>query len=43
MRDLRMISRTMVCFVALSLVCGVGLAQEKPKPVKIKASAIKWI
>jgi hypothetical protein len=41
MRALRMIRSTMVCLVVIGLG-GVGvMAQEKPKPVKIKASAIQ--
>jgi hypothetical protein len=41
MRELRVISRAMVCVVVM-LVCGFGaMAQETPKPVKIKASAIQ--
>jgi hypothetical protein len=41
MRELRMISRTMVCLVVF-LVCGIGaMAQDQPKPVRIKASAIQ--
>jgi hypothetical protein len=41
MREIRMISRTTVCAVVMVL-CSVGaMAQEKPKPAKIKASAIQ--
>jgi hypothetical protein len=41
MRELRMISRGMIC-VVMMVLAGVGaLAQDKPKPVKIKASAIQ--
>jgi hypothetical protein len=41
MRELRMISRMIACFVVISLA-GVGaIAQEKPKPAKTKASAIQ--
>jgi hypothetical protein len=41
MRELRMISRATICAMVM-LLCGVGvLAQDKPKPVKIKASAIQ--
>jgi len=41
MRELRMISRAILCLVVM-LVTGVGArAQEKPKPAKFKASAIQ--
>jgi hypothetical protein len=41
MRGLRVMSRAMICGM-LILLCGACLmAQEKPKPVKIKASAIQ--
>jgi hypothetical protein len=41
MRELRVISRAMLCGIAM-LVCGFGAtAQEQPKPVKIKASAVQ--
>jgi hypothetical protein len=41
MRELRMISRATVFLMAV-LLCGIGAAaQDKPKPVKIKASAIQ--
>ena len=41
MRELRMISRTLVCLLTL-FYCGFAAkAQDKPKPVKIKASAIQ--
>ena len=41
MRELRVISRAMIC-VMVMLVCSFGVAaQEQPKPVKIKASAIQ--
>ena len=41
MRELRVISRAMLCGIAM-LVCGFCVkAQEQPKPVKIKASAIQ--
>lgn len=41
MRELPTISRT-IFFVVAGLLCGLGVtAQEKPKPVKIKASAIQ--
>ncbi|MBV9885813.1 MAG: DUF4410 domain-containing protein [Acidobacteria bacterium] len=41
MRALRKISRAMIC-LATVLLCGVGtMAQDKPKSVKIKASAIQ--
>ncbi len=41
MRELRMISRATI-FLMVMLLCGFGaVAQDKPKPVKIKASAIQ--
>ncbi|HXM13975.1 MAG TPA: DUF4410 domain-containing protein, partial [Candidatus Eremiobacteraceae bacterium] len=41
MRELRIISRAVVCLIAM-LLCGLGVvAQEAAKPVKIKASAIQ--
>jgi Domain of unknown function (DUF4410) len=41
MRELRTISRAIVC-LGFVFLCGVGLrAQDKPKPLKIKASAIQ--
>ncbi len=41
MRELRIISRAVVCLIAM-LLCGFGVvAQEAAKPVKIKASAIQ--
>jgi len=41
MRSLRVMSRAMICGM-LILLCGACLmAQDKPKPVKIKASAIQ--
>jgi hypothetical protein len=41
MRNLRVISRSVTCFLVI-LLCGLGaLAQDKPKPAKLKASAIQ--
>jgi hypothetical protein len=41
MRDLRVILRAVVCLTVM-LLCGFGvMAQETPKPVKIKATAIQ--
>jgi len=41
MRELRMVSRAIICLTAM-LLCGLDLvAQDAPKPVKIKASAIQ--
>jgi hypothetical protein len=41
MRELRVISRAAVCLTVI-LLCGFGvMAQETPKPVKIKATAIQ--
>jgi Domain of unknown function (DUF4410) len=41
MRELRTISHAVICMLVM-LLCGVGaVAQDKPKPVKIKASAIQ--
>ena len=41
MRELRVISRVVIC-LTVTLLCGFGvMSQEQPKPVKIKASAIQ--
>jgi len=40
-KTLRMISRTLFCLAMIALCGKVATAQDKPKPVKIKASAIQ--
>ncbi len=41
MRELRTISRSMICLAMMALSSACLIAQEKPNPAKIKASAIQ--